>query len=75
MVCRIPQSAGLEGFWVAAAPVGNRQTIKRPQSVEKVQDIVDLYMAPPDYALVLSVDTIKSRYKLCTAPNLYDTWY
>ena len=39
-----------------------------PKFVEKVRDIVGLYLDPPDKALVLWVDE-KSRFRRSTAPS------
>ena len=44
-----------------------------PFFVEKVRDIVGLYLNPPDKAMVLCVDE-KTRYKHLTAPSHYCLW-
>jgi len=41
---------------------------RHPNFVEKVKDIVGLYINPPDKALVLSVDE-KSQNQASTAPT------
>ena len=61
---RWPTSSGsATARWVAsggrsaqAAPFGNLPTLHRPLFVEKVRDVVGLYMNPPDNAVVLCVD-------------------
>ena len=46
----------LEGLRPQAAPRGRLQALQRPLFVEKVQDVVGLYLDPPESAVVLSVD-------------------
>ena len=41
---------------LAAAPLGDLQLSSDPHFVDKVRDIVGLYLSPPDRALVLCVD-------------------
>ena len=58
--CRRPQlhqrAADLEGARPQAAPGEDLQAANDEHFVEKVRDIVGLYLDPPDKALVLSVD-------------------
>jgi transposase len=46
----------LGGAWSAAASGEDLQAIERSEFSAKVQDIVGLYVDPPEHALVLSVD-------------------
>jgi hypothetical protein len=46
----------LAGFRTAAAPHGDLQAVKDPLFIDKVRDIVGLYLNPPDKALVLCID-------------------
>ena len=46
----------LAGLRPAAAPHGDLQALGRPLFIEKVRDIVGLYMHPPHRAVVLCVD-------------------
>ena len=46
----------LAGFCPATAPGRGIQALQRPAFIEKVRDIVGLYLNPPDKALVLCVD-------------------
>jgi hypothetical protein len=48
--------ADLACFRIAAASGGELQVLQDPQFVEKVRDIVGLYMNPPDRAIVPCVD-------------------
>jgi hypothetical protein len=50
--------------------VENFKFSKDPQFVEKVRDIVGLYLNPPHRAIVLWVDE-KARYKRAIAPSQY----
>ena len=50
------RAAHLGGARAEAASDAQLQALQRPQFCEKVQDIVGLYLDPPDKALVLSVD-------------------
>jgi hypothetical protein len=43
-------------FWFAAAPSGNIKLSSDPLFVDKVRDIVGLYLDPPRKAMVLCVD-------------------
>jgi hypothetical protein len=44
----------------ATASAGDFQTLNRPDFVAKIRDVVGLYVAPPERAIVLCVDE-KSR--------------
>ena len=48
--------ADLACFRTATASRGELQVLQKPQFVEKVRDIVGLYLNPPDRAIVLCVD-------------------
>jgi hypothetical protein len=42
--------------WFAAAQDTPVQAVQRPAVCRKVTDIVGLYVAPPEHAVVLSID-------------------
>ena len=46
----------LASLRIAAPPHGDLQVVGRPLLLEKVRDVVGLYLNPPDRALVLCVD-------------------
>ena len=46
----------LAGLRAQAAPVGDVQALPDPQFIDKVRDIVGLYLNPPEAAVVLCVD-------------------
>ncbi len=48
--------ADLAGVRVAAASSGQLETSKDPQFIDKVRDVVGLYLDPPEAAVVLCVD-------------------
>jgi hypothetical protein len=45
-----------QGASAAAAPHSHLQALHDPESAEKVEDIVGLYMDPPKHAVVVSID-------------------
>ena len=63
--------ADLAGVRAATAPPGHLKLSKDPQFVDKVRDVVGLYLNPPERAVVLCVDE-KSQIQALdrTAPIL-----
>jgi len=45
------------------------QAVERPKFAAKVQDVVGLYVDPPEHAIVLSVDGRSRRSRRSTAPS------
>ena len=54
--CRGRRQPDLARLRAQAAPQRDVQALDRPVFVEKVRDIVGLYLGPPDRAIVLCVD-------------------
>lgn len=65
-ILRIWRAHGLKPHWVEAFKVS-----RDPQFVEKLEDIVGLYLSPPEHALVLCCDEESQVQALdCTQPGL-----
>jgi hypothetical protein len=58
------RAAYLARAWAEAASRGNYKVIDDPECAERVEDIVGLYLDPPEYALALCADEKEPKFKL-----------
>ena len=59
--CACVGPAHLEGARASAAPYRQFKLSTRPEFVDKLRDVVGLYVDPPAHAIVLSLDEKRSH--------------